>query len=103
VRAGEPDESIIEVRWRTRDGSRTETFRLGELKHAVLELVPGQRVFYVTDVAGHEDNQHALRAFLREADVAYIEAVFREEDSGHAARKAHLTASQAGRIAREAG
>jgi ribonuclease Z len=53
--------------------------------------------------AGHEDNQHALRAFLREADVAYIEAVFREEDSGHAARKAHLTASQAGRIAREAG
>jgi ribonuclease Z len=103
VRAGEPDTSIIEVRWRTRDGSRSETFRLGELKHRVLELVAGQRVCYVTDVAGHDDNQDALRAFLREADVAYIEAVFLDEDCGHAARKAHLTASQAGRIAREAG
>jgi ribonuclease Z len=60
-------------------------------------------VCYVTDVAGHEDNRHALSAFLREADVAYIEAVFLDEDCAHAARKAHLTASQAGRIAREAG
>jgi ribonuclease Z len=57
----------------------------------------------VTDVAGHEDNRHALSAFLREADVAYIEAVFLEKDCVHAARKAHLTASQAGQIAREAG
>jgi ribonuclease Z len=103
VRAAEPDESTIEVRWRTRDGSRSQTFRLGELKHRVLELVPGQRVCYVTDVAGHEDNRQALSAFLREADVAYIEAVFLDEDCAHAARKAHLTASQAGRIAREAG
>jgi ribonuclease Z len=103
VRAGEPDESIIEVQWRTRDGSRTQTFPLGELKDRVLELVPGQRVCYVTDVAGHEDNRRALSAFLREADVAYIEAVFLDEDCVHAARKAHLTASQAGSIAREAG
>ena len=103
VRAGESDDSTIEVRWRTREGSRTQTFRLGELKHRVLELAPGQRVCYVTDVAGHEDNRHALSAFLRKADVVYIEAVFLDEDCAHAARKAHLTASQAGRIAREAG
>jgi ribonuclease Z len=103
VRAGDLDESTIEVRWRTRAGSRSETFRLGELKHRVLEQLAGQRVCYVTDVAGHEANRHALQAFLSEADVAYIEAVFLDEDGAHAARKAHLTASQAGRIAREAG
>jgi len=103
VRAGEPDESTIEVRWRTREGSRSRTFRLGELKDQVLERVAGQRVCYVTDIAGHENNRHALTAFLRDADVAYIEAVFIDDDCAHAARKAHLTASQAGRIAREAG
>lgn len=103
VRAGELDDATIEVRWRTRAGSRSRNFPLGELKHRVLESVPGQRVCYVTDVAGHEDNQHALIAFLREADVAFIEAVFLDEDREHAARKAHLTAAQAGAIAREAG
>ena len=103
VRAGEPDESPIEVRWRTRDGSRSERYSLGELRHRVLESVPGQRVCYVTDVAGHADNQRELISFLRNADVAFIEAVFLDLDRDHAERKAHLTASQAGAIARAAG
>jgi ribonuclease Z len=103
VRAGEPDEATIEVRWRTREGSRSERFSLGELRHRVLECVPGQRVCYVTDVAGHEHNRHGLISFLRDADVAFIEAVFLEQDREHAERKAHLTAAQAGAIARAAG
>ncbi|HJY42710.1 MAG TPA: MBL fold metallo-hydrolase [Steroidobacteraceae bacterium] len=103
VRAGEPDDSQIEVRWRTREGSRSERFSLGELKHRVLESVPGQRVCYVTDVAGHENNTRELISFLRAADVAFIEAVFLEEDRAHAERKAHLTAAQSGAIARAAG
>jgi ribonuclease Z len=103
VRAGEPADATIEVRWRTRDGSRTERFALGELQQRVLEAVPGQRVCYVTDVAGHEENRRALIAFLRDADLAFIEAVFLERDREHAERKAHLTAVQAGAIARAAG
>jgi ribonuclease Z len=103
VRAGEPKDSTIEVRWRTRDGSRSESFRLGELEERVLEAVPGQRVCYVTDVAGHEDNRRALVSYLRAADVAFIEAVFLEQDREHAERKGHLTAAAAGEIARAAG
>jgi ribonuclease Z len=103
VRAGDADETTIEVRWRTRDGSRSERLTLGELKSRVLESVPGQRVCYVTDVAGHADNRRELISFLRDADVAFIEAVFLEQDREHAERKAHLTASQAGAIARAAG
>jgi len=102
VRAGEPDEASVEVTWRTREGSRSERFSLGEIKRRVLEAVPGQRVCYVTDVAGHEDNRRGLISFLHEADVAFIEAVFLEEDREHAERKAHLTATQAGSIAHEA-
>jgi ribonuclease Z len=103
VRAGEPDDAAIEVRWRTRAGSHSESFALGDLKRHVLESVPGQRVCYVTDVAGHEENRRGLIAFLRAADVAFIEAVFLDQDRAHADRKAHLTAAQAGSIARAAG
>jgi ribonuclease Z len=103
VRAGEPDDSQIEVRWRTREGSRSERFSLGDLRSRVLESVPGQRVCYVTDVAGHAANARELVSFLRAADVAFVEAVFLEEDRAHADRKAHLTAAQSGAIARAAG
>jgi len=103
VRAGEHDDSPIEVRWRTRDGSRSERFSLGDLRQRVLESMPGQRVCYVTDVAGHEANTRELISFLRAADVAFIEAVFLEADREHADRKAHLTAAQSGAIARVAG
>jgi ribonuclease Z len=60
-------------------------------------------VCYVTDVAGHAANVAALLEFLRDADVAYLEAVFLDVDREHAARKAHLTAAQSGALARQAG
>jgi ribonuclease Z len=103
VRAAAPDDAPIRVYWRTREGAREKTFALGELKRKVLEFVPGQRVCYVTDVAGHERNTRALIEFLRGADLVFIEAVFADADCAHALRKAHLTARQAGAIARAAG
>jgi ribonuclease Z len=103
VREGASDETPIKVHWRTREGSRDETYSLGELKQNVLEFVPGQRVCYVTDVAGHEDNTRGLIDFLEDADLVFIEAVFLEDDAQHAASKAHLMAKHAGAIARSAG
>jgi ribonuclease Z len=103
VRAGEPDETPVVVRWRTRDGAREHTLSLGELKRDVLEFVPGQKVCYVTDVSGDEGNRQKVVAFVRDADLLFIEAVFLEADGGQAARKAHLTTTQAGEIARTAG
>jgi ribonuclease Z len=102
VREDAPDHTPIRVYWRTRDGSREEVFDLGVLKERVLEFVPGERLAYVTDVAGHEENTAKLVEFLSDTDVLYIEAVFLDEDCEHAARKAHLTARHAGAIARSA-
>lgn len=102
VREGAPDETPIDVHWRTREGSREETFDLGTLKRRVLEFVPGERLAYVTDVAGHEANTAQLVEFLQDADLLFVEAVFLREDREHAIRKAHLTAHQAGAIARSA-
>jgi len=102
VRADAPDSTPIRVHWRTRDGSHDQTIALGELKQNVLEFVPGQKVCYVTDVADNEHNRTALAAFVRGADLLFIEAVFLDADRKHAERKAHLTARAAGEIARTA-
>lgn len=103
VREAAADDTPIRVHWRTREGSRDETFELGRLKRDVLEFVPGQRVCYVTDVAGHRQNTQALIEFLRDTDLLFIEAVFLHADLEHAEKKAHLTAQQSGAIARSAG
>lgn len=102
VRRGDADDTPIAVHWRDRDGTRTRSFPLAELKR-VLEFSPGQKLCYVTDVADHSANRRSLVDFLRHADLAFIEAVFLLRDREHAARKAHLTAIAAGEIAREAG
>jgi ribonuclease Z len=102
VRAGEPDETPVQVRWRTRDGSREQTFSLGELKRDVLQFVPGQKVCYVTDASGQELNRTRLTAFVSHADLLFIEAVFLDADREMALRKAHLTTTQAGEVARVA-
>ena len=100
VRSGAPDDTPIQVHWRTRDGSKERIFSLGELKQKVLEFVPGQRVCYVTDVADNERNRSAVANFARGADLLFIEAVFLDVDREHAERKSHLTARAAGGIAR---
>jgi ribonuclease Z len=68
-----------------------------------LEFVPGQKLCYVTDVVFHAANVARIAALARDADLLFIESVFLEEDVAHAAQKQHLTARQAGTIARLAG
>jgi ribonuclease Z len=69
----------------------------------VVHVVPGQRLAYVTDCAGHEANAARIVALADRADTLYIEAPFLAEDEEDARRKAHLTARDAGRLARRAG
>jgi ribonuclease Z len=66
-------------------------------------LVPGQKVCYVTDVLYHAENAARIVALARDADVLFIESVFLEAEGDHAEIKQHLTARQAGTLARRAG
>jgi ribonuclease Z len=99
---GAHDDMPMHARWRDRHGEHERVFPLGELKSKVLRLVPGQKLCYVTDVAYNEDNVRRITGLAADADALFIESVFLEEDGDHAARKFHLTAAQAGRIARAA-
>jgi len=98
-----PDETPVRAWWHDRDGEHERVFSLGALKAEVLRLVPGEKICYVTDVAFHQDNVQRITALAADASQLFIECVFLDQDADHAARKHHLTARQAGSIAREAG
>ncbi|HEY7658068.1 MAG TPA: MBL fold metallo-hydrolase [Burkholderiales bacterium] len=102
VQRGAADETPVHARWKDRDGVHERVLPLGRLKAEVLRLVPGERIGYVTDVLYHEENARRITALAADADVLFIECVFLDEDREHAARKCHLTARQAGAIARAA-
>jgi ribonuclease Z len=103
VLAGASDDTPMTARWRDDDGVHEQRLLLGVLKEHALQLVPGEKIAYVTDVAFHAENTSRIVELASQADLLYIEATFLEEDAADAARKYHLTARQAGTIAREAG
>ncbi len=102
VVAGAPDDTPIEVRWHDRDGEHDDVRTLGQLR-GTLELVPGRRIGYVTDLRYIEANLRALDELLTGVDILFIESVFLGSETDHAERKNHLTAAQAGAIAQRLG
>lgn len=102
VARGVSDDAPFRAWWREAGAVRERVLPLGELKACALRLVPGQKIGYVTDASGAPENQARIAALVRDADLLFIEAMFLDEDAGHAARKFHLTARQAGIIARAA-
>ncbi len=103
VLSGAPSDTPIDVRWRDRDGDHATTRSVAELRDVILDVAAGRRIGYVTDLRYTDDNVRALDALLHGVDVLFIESVFLDEDRDHAARKNHLTARQAGIIARIVG
>jgi ribonuclease Z len=101
VLRNESDQWQIRVAWKEEGAQRERLMTLAEVKDA-LRIVPGQKIAYVTDVAWHQDNSARIVELARDADLLFIEAVFMERDAGHGKRKFHLTARQAGEIARDA-
>ena len=99
ILTGAPDDTPIEIRWNDHHGHHAHASSLGELKPA-FECVPGTRIGYVTDTRYTEANLAALDGLLADVDTLFIESVFLQADVAHAERKNHLTAQQAGTIAR---
>ncbi len=100
VLTGAPGTTPIEVQWRDRDGEHAMARTVDDLRHLVLDIASGQRIGYVTDLRYTEANVKALSELLQDVDMLFIESVFLDEDAEHGARKNHLTAGQAGHIAR---
>lgn len=100
----EPAEMPFEVRWRDDEGiERHATYPLGELVARLTHSESGQKIAYVTDTVWSEANRKKIVELVQGADLLYIEAPFLDQDAEIAAAKNHLTAGQAGQLAREAG
>jgi ribonuclease Z len=103
VLAEAPDDTPVRAWWRE-DGRLVERcFALGELKRTLLDVVQGDRIAYVTDVAYSAANVAAIVQLARGAEILFIEAAFLDRERERATARRHLTARQAGTIARLAG
>jgi len=99
VAEGAPDDAPVRAWWRDRDGAHERFVPLGELKAKALSIAAGSKLAYVTDLRYHATNEFRVAGLAAGADVLYIESVFLSSEADHAARKNHLTAEQAGRMA----
>ena len=98
----DPGEEFI-VTWEEKGKVvREKAFLLGELAKKIARISPGQKIAYVTDVIGSPENRKKIIDLAKRADYLYIEAAFMDQDKETAKEKYHLTAKEAGELAREA-
>jgi ribonuclease Z len=103
IYAGSPEDADFYV---TKDGhGKTvdkKRFTLGSLAQMIATITPGQKITYITDVIGSNENIKKIIDLARGSDHLFIEAAFLEQDNKAAKEKYHLTSAEAGRIARAA-
>jgi len=101
---GDPDNTPIKVKEK-KQGNRVveRTIPLGVLKEKIIKITRGQKISYVADAIYSENNSRKIIALSRSSDTMFIEAPFLDKDANRASEKYHLTAKQAGILARKAG
>jgi len=85
------------------NGEKSMEFTLKRLADEITVITPGEKIAYITDVSGSQENIDKIIGLAKNADHLFIEAAFLEKDRKLAEKKYHLTAFQAGMIAAKAG
>ncbi len=78
-------------------------FVLGDVRQQFVRISRGQKVAYVVDARYDPENEAKIIALARGADVLYCEAPYLDCDAAKAQERYHLTARQAGWMAKQAG
>ena len=102
VLEGQPDDTPIRVQWQQEGIAQESHLPLGELKARVVRIVPGQKIGYIVDVAYHSENARRIVELVKDSHTLFMEATFLHTEAATAKKKCHLTARQAGWLAREA-
>ncbi|MBN2032631.1 MAG: ribonuclease Z [Deltaproteobacteria bacterium] len=92
------------VTWEDRGRTvKEERFVLDELAEKIARISPGQKIAYISDVVGRPENLEKAESLIKHSDHLFIEAPFMDRDRAIAEKKCHLTAKQAGTLAKKAG
>lgn len=102
VRAGLPEDHRFPIRWRHGSTEQEVQFPLGELRRRLLIETQGTKIGYVVDAVFHAENVRRIVDLVAHADILFCESLFLDQDRHEAAKRYHLTARQAGTIARMA-
>jgi ribonuclease Z len=100
---GQPDDFVVGVPGSGDDQTPFRNVALGDLKRKIISITPGQKIAYVADCRYTPDNVDRIVQLVQGADLLFCEAAFLAKDGDKAKAKGHLTAEQAGLIARKAG
>ncbi len=101
--AGQPDSRELHINEANSCEGMNTVMTIGELKREITTISKGQKIVYISDCRGTDENMEAIRSFAADADLLFCEAAFLDEDSVKARDRGHLTARQAGEVARQAG
>lgn len=100
---GEAGDFPVRVWGKAGDAFEERLYPLGVLKKNLVREAPGQKISFVVDTVLNEETEKAVIDLVRGSDLLFIEAPFLDKDRERARDKCHLTAAQAGRLARLAG
>jgi ribonuclease Z len=99
----DPDDTTIEAAWKEDGRVVKRAVLLGELSGHAAIVTPGVKLAYVVDAAPTDANFERIARLAEGATILFIEAAFLHEDETRARERQHLTAKQAGELARRAG
>ena len=99
---GARDEEIFQVSYVKEGKEITREFAMGELKNKIATITEGQKISYVTDVIYTPENIEKIINLVRNSDILFCEAFYIDADRDMARERYHLTAKQAGELARMA-
>jgi ribonuclease Z len=98
---GETGDFPLQVPIQGKGGIHRREISLEGLKKC-LTITPGQKIAYVSDCRYSKENGQKIVQLAEGADLFFCEAAFLEKDRERAEERAHLTARQAGDLARMA-
>jgi ribonuclease Z len=102
VRAGLPGDTPIHIEWKDGTERRQASFSVDELRERLLVETRGQKIAYVVDTLFNRYNLERIVGLVSGADIFFCESLFLDADRHEASKRYHLTARQAGTLARAA-
>lgn len=99
---GKPDDFRFIATLYSEHRREEREFVLGEIRERFVQITRGQKIAYVVDARYDEENEAKIVALARGADVFYCESPYLDADADKARDRYHLTARQAGMMARKA-